>query len=271
MALTQSNTPVHVPLLSSLDLGYVRWPGAGLGNLLFPISRAIIAQHNTGGILLFATMRQIKLGPYLRREDDKRTYGEIFQGRSLDEWLQWIEFRFSYFLSHSSKYIFYSGIGNYFYDLHEYNELISDFIEARVRLPIVYEEFDIALHLRSGDFSDYDAKNTGQSIRNPRSFYQAALVRAVKVVNKKNPKIVVFSDSPACEVKKYVGFDVLNIEQKVNALHSIMKMSRAKVIITSRSTFSLWAQFLGNTCAIWPKNFDLARYKYVDPKRDVFV
>ena len=31
----------HYPLLSSPDLGFIRAPGPGFGNLLFPITRAL--------------------------------------------------------------------------------------------------------------------------------------------------------------------------------------------------------------------------------------
>ncbi len=33
----------HYPLLSTPDLGFIRGPGPGLGNLLFPITRALQA------------------------------------------------------------------------------------------------------------------------------------------------------------------------------------------------------------------------------------
>ncbi len=33
----------HYPLLSSPDLGFIRAPGPGFGNLLFPITRALQA------------------------------------------------------------------------------------------------------------------------------------------------------------------------------------------------------------------------------------
>jgi hypothetical protein len=60
-------------------------------------------------------------------------------------------------------------------------------------------------------------------------------------------------------------------EPEGNTLTKMFALSRARVLIGSRSTFSLWGQFLGNSHAIWPTGFDLARYKPIVPTSDTFV
>ena len=77
----------HQPILSAHDFWLFRSPGPGLANLLFPISRAIAGVEKHGGLLLRPTIRQLKLGTFLRGEKDKRTYGGIFRHRTPGEFL----------------------------------------------------------------------------------------------------------------------------------------------------------------------------------------
>ena len=264
-------TFLHVPILSSWDFGCFRSPGPGLGNLLFPIARAVFAQSEVGGDVLFPTIRQLKIGPYLRFEDDKRTYGNIFRKRSHAEWLQWGKFHSSRIIPRKTKIIRYEGLGNQFFDICGRNKLLRTFFEDRLRTPVNYEDVDIAIHLRLGDFSPSDRGRTGQNFRNSSLFYEKALERACDLLGKKNPKVMLFTDVSETDAFEYLKMRNLNIELKVNSLHSMLKMSRAKVIITSRSTFSLWGQFFGDTYAIWPHEFTLGNYKPIDPVKDIFV
>lgn len=262
---------LHVPILSSWDFGYFRSPGPGLGNLLFPIARAVVAQSEVGGDLLFPTIRQLKFGPYLRFEDDKRTYGNIFRKRSHADWLQWGKLHCSSIIPHKTKVIRYEGLGNQFFDIYGRNKLLRTFFEDRLRTPVDYEDVDIAIHLRLGDFSPADRGGTGQNFRNSRLFYEKAFELACDVLGNKNAKVMLFTDASETVAFEYLKVKSLNVERKVNALHSMLKMSRAKVIITSRSTFSLWAQFFGDTYAIWPHEFTLGNYKPLDPVMDILV
>ena len=48
-------------------------------------------------------------------------------------------------------------------------------------------------------------------------------------------------------------------------------MSNSDILVGSRSTFSLWAQFIGNSYTIWPKDFELNKYKIVNENYDYFI
>src|SRR5689334_20396259 len=69
------------PRFSTLDLGFVRVLGPGLGNLLFPWARCVVACRDRHLIPVAPTWPQIKLGPWLRGELDKRTYAGLFLPR----------------------------------------------------------------------------------------------------------------------------------------------------------------------------------------------
>ena len=46
----------HYPLLSSLDIGPIRAPGSGFGNLLFPIGRALQEAKSKKEVFVRPTM-----------------------------------------------------------------------------------------------------------------------------------------------------------------------------------------------------------------------
>ena len=64
----------HYPLLSNIDIGFVRGPGPGFGNLLFPIGRALQEANIKNEVFVRPTMLNLKLGPFIRREKDLRLY-----------------------------------------------------------------------------------------------------------------------------------------------------------------------------------------------------
>ena len=67
------------PLFEKYDLGVVRLLGPGLGNLLFPWARAVVACDRDGLTLIDPTWPSIKVGPLLRGEADLRFYGSLFR------------------------------------------------------------------------------------------------------------------------------------------------------------------------------------------------
>jgi hypothetical protein len=64
--------------LSDRDLGVLRLSGPGLGNLLVPWARCLIAARRHSLTLVTPTWPQVKIGPLLRREPDKRLYIRVF-------------------------------------------------------------------------------------------------------------------------------------------------------------------------------------------------
>ena len=54
----------HYPLLSRPDFGFIRGPGPGFGNLLFPIARALNEAQIQRGIFVRPTLFNLKIGPF---------------------------------------------------------------------------------------------------------------------------------------------------------------------------------------------------------------
>lgn len=266
----------HLPVLSKPDLLLFRGPGPGLGNLLFPLSRAYLGQKSLGGKLVIPTFRQLKLGTFLRGERDKRTYGDIFQQRTLSDYYNWVasllqakscegESQYSY-----GETITYTGMGNQFHDLQGYYSDVRDFLIGRSKLKSFVKSYDIAIHVRRGDFQADSYSANVQNFSIPIDWYKKALDYAIQISETKSPKIILFTDAEPGSLLQELGrFDV-TAEPSTNALVSMLNMSKARIIIGSRSTFSLWGNYLGNNIAIWPSQFDLGRYKPIS-KRDIFI
>ena len=257
----------HKPVLSQYDLALFRSPGPGLGNLLFPISRAIIASSKEGEFI-FPTIRQIKIGTFLRGESDKRTYGNVFHHRSLKNWTKIIDTATTRKISEDTplpdRYaltIRYKGLKSYFYDLMGYDKIICNWIATHAREHgFDQPEYDIAIHIRWGDFQPYKAGDSSGSIRQPLDWYRAAINFAIESRDLRSPKIVIFSDQSAERLGEFVKDYGAVIDESPNALSAMTHMSRAKLIIASRSTFTMWGAFLGQCDVIWDEAFDYYPY-----------
>lgn len=267
--------PLHLPVLSRPDLAFIRAPGPGLGNLLFPIARAIVGQQRLGSTVVVPTLRQVKLGPWLRGERDKRTYGDILRHRTPSELRNWLAAQIARDPTPESRahpearVIRYAGLGRQFHDLAGHAEAVRAFLLQAGREPVPDAGIDIALHVRLGDFEPPAMGATGQNVQIPLDWYRAAYVSAVARLGLRSPRAMLFTDAAPQQVAQALGLPGLVPEPPGNALTSMMRMAQARVLVGSRSTFSLWAQFLGGATAIWPQGFELARYKPVDPETDI--
>ena len=267
----------HLPILSRPDIGLLRAPGPGLGNLLFPIARAVIGQNQNGGALVLSTMRQIKIGTFLRAERDKRTYGDIFHHRSATELRDWLRARLAPAVREgnaatgATATILYEGMGRQFHDLAGHAGLVGQFLAARSRLPVLQERYDVAIHVRLGDFATAAAGVPQQNTRIPLGWYKDALALAKQRLGRNDVRGVLFTDDDPSRIIDELGLDGFVPELSGNALTSMMALGMADVLIGSRSTFSLWGRYLGTGSAIWPAGFDLERYTPLDTTRDIFV
>lgn len=269
-------TIYHFPVLSRPDLFVLRAPGPGLGNLLFPIARAVRAQRNEGGIVVIPTLRQIKIGTYLRQEKDKRTYGDIFRSRSATEAGHWMKAvllpkRDETDDNPTARVVRYAGLARQFHDLQGYETAIRDFLKYRSKAKIAEVNYDIAVHVRQTDFAPPDVGATLQNTQTPLNWYREALLVAKQRIATPNPSIMVFTDNNPLAIIEELGIGKAIEEPTGNALTSMFAMSQAKIIVASRSTFSAWAQYLGGNHAIWPSGFQLDLYKPIDTDRDMFL
>ena len=256
----------HYPKLSRFDFFAFRSPGPGLGNLLFPIARALTAARNDGGVFVEPTIPQIKIGTFLRQENDKRTYVGLFKKRSLAENYIWLKSQIIRLFNkkqevHDIRFISHEGLGNQFYDIQYENTLIVNWLNRRAKIKPDIHDLDLAIHIRQGDFTK--SQTISQSTLLPLEWYKKALQEITKKYDAEIHKIILFTDGDQEQIIKYLDDPRIQCEPRVNALYSLLLMSRAKYMIASCSTFSLWANFLGNNFAYWHKDFNLSDYKNI--------
>lgn len=258
---------IHFPILSRADFVIFRLLGPGLGNLLFPVYRAYQAHREFGGTLVFPQFMQLKVGPWLRRERDARSYGDIFLKRNLTEVRQHIHALVLSAARDRSRLRTYEGLGNYFHDLNP--KFKSDFIgfltHRYARQDMLNQESskitpnDICVHIRRGDFQPAGAGgNGGMNYQVDDDWY----IQATKVARSKSPtgRVMIFTDAESTSEKIINGIMPDEIDTAPDALQSMIKMSKHGQIVASKSSFSLWAAYLGSGSAIIHHDFDIHRY-----------
>ena len=276
---------IHFAILSKWDFIHFRLGGPGLGNLLFPLYRALQNQIVYGGEIIFPQFRQIKIGPFLRKEKDKRTYGNIFWPRSkADILLQFKSLTQKSILENDlnknvslnikeSITVKYFGLNNYFHDLEpeyiaEFNKFLLAKVKSRRKIDEcrqLISENNVAIHLRLGDFSYVNKGHPDErrmNARVPIEWYGKIIHNLIN----QNPNLVftVFTDEKILSQEQLNILGKPAIDTSDNALEAILRMSFYPILIGSQSTFSLWAAFLGQSTIILPSGFDVMQYTSKD-------
>ena len=274
----------HYPYLSRSFFGSIRISGAGLGNHLLTYSRAFLGSHKQGGKLIEPPWTQIKLGPILRKEKDWRTYYGIFKRRSLQEQYLFIKMALtekvhendaSEINTPNNKSIIYSGNKNFFHDFTDADKpLIKDLIlSRRIERNIRIEPSPLIVHIRLGDFIINNSNNRGESFRIAFDWYNNAIDYVKSKHHLARNEVTIISDGDPNYIRSFIRHKDVRIlrDETGNALDSILFLSSAKYIIASRSTFSMWGAYLGNTETFWDKDFDLESFFKIRPEKDFFL
>lgn len=252
-----------------VDLGWIRLGGPGLGNLLFIWARALVRARQTGAELVSPVWHQIKFGPWLRGEADKRSYVDVFPLRSFAAvWTDVVRCRLlgrkvDQFTScpmqvGGVEYEIVTDGRPCFHDLEPYREAICAALIKTVRRSAIPKEGEspgIAVHVRLGDFARPTPHSatveTNTSL--PIGWYVEAITYCRKWLANSDDIVTVFSDGTDRELAPLLALPrVQRLKTPTNALRDMMLMSRADILIMSYSTFSLWSAFIGQPTVITP-------------------
>lgn len=237
----------HYPLLSSPDIGFIRAPGPGLGNLLFPITRALQAAKIKDEIFVPPTMFNLKIGPLIRQEKNLRFYNKEFKRRSFREWMNFVRINI-----YKNKVTFYSGERNLFHDIKESRFLINNWLLSNSIEKPINISGKIAVHIRRGDFNK--SNKSDLSFQIPTEWYLDTVDR---LLSKIDMEVILFSDAKMSDEWLIFGSRI-KLSQNLSASSNILSMSTADVLVASRSTFSLWSYFLSNQKTYFPKGSHLS-------------
>jgi hypothetical protein len=248
---------------------------AGLGNMLFPWARAEIFARQTGARILKPVWNTVRLGPYLRREPEKRNYFGLFRAphhlhgvsrmmslltgnRVLESERESATIKAKFPYRH--HVVVFKGLDKYFGPLLPEYAFIRDqlWIMTRERMRAtgsVYGERFIAMHIRRGDLT---RQGLGPEELNAQAPYTpiawfASMARAVRRCPELDSvPIVMFTDGSADEVAEVLNIDDIHLHRRGTAIADLWALAHARLLFaTGFSTFSMWASFLGGMPTIY--------------------
>ena len=243
-------------LPSVAELGILRFRGSGLSNCLFVATRAHLIAKNNNWKLINPTWLNFSLGPYLRKEKDKRHYSGLFTKTGISGLYKIFLLVFGKritvekAISGQSGIIEISGLNNYYEDIiseqNEVKRFIYSIIKKKHTEIIDNTEFNdiIGIHIRLGDYNS--------SLRTDKNWY-INIIKLIYQTEFGKYKFYIFSDGLDEELSEILKLP--NVERVFfgNALSDILALSKCKLIVGSDSTFSAWAAFLEQTPIIFPK------------------
>lgn len=275
------------PQFSEFELPGLRLGGAGLGNLLLIYFRAWLAAKEHGYAFVWPTWPSFKPGTYLRREKDKRFYGDVFRNRSgyVDGLKKQLLLHrrgavtvnagdYDYSRIGPDAVIFYKYYSMGFQDLIPHvDEIREEILRNLSRKSRRGLEGDmrrcVNVHVRLGDFAvNRNALNAGRdNIRIGIGWY-VATVRKLKALLGEEIRFNVFSDGTDEELADLLALPGVKRVFFGNSMADILGLSRAPLMIASGSSFSLWARFLGQCSSIsYPNQI---KDRVLAPERDGF-
>lgn len=227
------------PALSDKDYGWLRLGGPGLANCMFLAAKAYIHSRINGTTYIDPTWRKLSVGPWLRRERDKRVYNELFAHHGLTGIRKLLVIK--RVLAKRESITTFSDLGNYFEDLAPHYEWVKEFFDmiTKPKTIALVDEADlkdkVAVHVRLGDYLS--------ELRVDISWYKAMIEKMLDV----NPcqQFTLFSDGTEQELASLLQIPNVKRAFYGNAYADMYAISRCKMLIASDSTFSAWGAFLG--------------------------
>lgn len=252
------------------SLGF-RLGGPGLGNLLFPWSRAVVfaKKHNLKRIN--STWKTIKLGPIIRGEFDKRFYTDLFQEHEIGGLKKTILLNFAEKIDEKDgeealatcslrpRVIVFKGLENSFNPIlndHETvkSELLKIVSTKHKEAANKFEKNGISVHIRMGDFTtppNEEILRAGKwNYRLPTKWY-ANVIENIRKSMGKEIRVNIFSDGTDDELREVLKLPNTHRCFYGSAISDLLALSESPVLIASASTFSMWASYLGRMPTIW--------------------
>lgn len=257
--------------LSSLDFLGFRIGGAGLGNILFPWARGVVFARKNNCKKINSTWSTFKLGTYLRKEKDKRTYHNIFSENNIGGFLKGfyllvgknineVDLKNKKLISEIRPQIVnFSGMKNQMVDIIDDYAIVREELykivrTKHLRLADKNKPKAIAIHIRLGDFyqpkSEKEIRQGKTNCRLPLKWY-ITVINKIREVQGENLHVSVFSDGTNQQLKEVLELPNVSRVENGTAISDMLSLSYAKILVASNSTYSLWASYLGRTHTIW--------------------
>lgn len=248
--------------LSSIDLGFFRVGGTGLGNLLFPWAHFVIGTAKYGLRPIAPTWPQLKTGPLIRREADSRFYSDLFrtppdQIHGIHKLLllgtlpriSHVDYATNTPANGKSCIVEFDQTGPMFDQILNDSDLVKREL-LRITRPnhkgALYYDFrsSISVHVRLGDFKV-------ESLQTPLEWFVGAIRQVRQMVDAKM-RVYIFSDGTDDELKMLLDLPCVSRLSFGSSIGDLLGLTCANILIANGgSTFSKWASYLGRMPVIW--------------------
>jgi hypothetical protein len=245
--------------------GYPDLMRAGLANMLAPWMRCFLWCRDNDVQMLAPTWFKFRIGPYRRREPDKRRYHRLFTNAGYVH-----GFRRLALLATARRFeegadlptsgtrpviVRFSGLGEFLRPAIGRSAEVAAELRRITRpefLPPDRSEPFVAMHVRAGDFTATDEVKLRAGVfgmRLPVGWYVdiVALLRDVFP----SVSIRVFSDGSPAELSPILAVPGIELVTGRSAITDLLDLSAAACLVASGSTFSSLAAFLGQVPSIW--------------------
>ncbi len=235
------------------------------------------------------TWAQIKIGPLLRGETDRRTYHNLFIQRHGDvrgprkAWLRFCAGKLgepesldtpASFAGSRNGVVTFEGWQDYFARLNGWDEWLHRELRAITRTRWLAEadsvkDVPIAINVRCGDFAVARTPEdlyTKGGIRTPIAWFVDSL-RAVREAAATRSEAYVVSDGTDQELAPLLACDNVVRFRPGSAISGLLFLARARVLIgAGGSSFSAWASFLGQMPTISHPGQSLTWFKLTNSR-----
>lgn len=275
------------PRLSKTDLLFIRIGGNGLGNLMFTWARALSAAERHGWGIVWPTWGSFKPKNWRVNPYDHRTYTDLFRptDRYVSGWRKPLTLARRRWVSEAQalaggappgSIVQFRGMEDKFAPFRDdhglvYRELLAI---ARPQHLAALSEADpapIAIHVRRGDFVQQARYEDMLEVDNsvlPLDWYIDAL-RAARAAAGREVRAAVFSDGSAEELAALLEQPGVRRADYGSGLADMLGLSRARLLIASGSTFSMWGSYLGQVPTIWHPKKLLQHVLLEHPEREI--
>ena len=160
-------------------------------------------------------------------------------------------------LNFSSRIKVFSGMENLFEPFKsEYHYIKSELLKItnphHINMVKKFNSNSVAVHIRMGDFQvarDEEILRKGHwNYRLPLRWYKSIIG---KIRSESTLPIYIFSDASNEELKDILELDNCSRVDLGSSISDMLALSSARVLVSSGSTFSMWASFLGQIPTIW--------------------
>lgn len=257
--------------------GYPVFSRAGLGNLLSVWADCLLwCRDNNARMISPTWWLKFHIGPYIRGERDKRNYYRCFWPTDqITGFSKWSLLMFAQRVSAEewrADGTVQQRTGNTvvcFSDMTQFRRIIGRNAEVasalyRMTRPKFFprgigDKPFIGIHVRLGDYPPAST-NTSRKLlifKQPIEWYASCLLE-IRRAQGMNLEAIVFSDGWDAELAPLLSLPAVSRSPFRAAITDLLALARSTVLITSRSTFSIWGSYLGQVPSVWfPKKSDI--------------